>query len=169
MGRIYTVPSLAPGCLSCHRVALGTGGPSMLASVRQPRPLLQHHGWWPPVSCLPSSLLSLLCACHPPPLPPRDRRTEFPPLLLQGTPAWLLSSLDSVSFLLPHPNVTSPFPSASFLPSSLSRKDQLASSEGFICSFVFCRPCYHQCAQLWIWESNHRSHNPCRIPWGKEC
>ena len=59
MGRIYTVPSLAPGCPSCHRVALGTGGPSMLASVRQPRPLLQHHGWWPPVSCLPSSLLSL--------------------------------------------------------------------------------------------------------------
>lgn len=59
MGKIYTVPSSAPGCRSCHRVTLGTGDPSVLASIHQPRSWLRHHGWWPPASCLPNSLLSL--------------------------------------------------------------------------------------------------------------
>lgn len=169
MGKIYTVPSSAPGCWSCHRVTLGAGDPSMLASVRQPRSWLRHHGWRPPASCLPNFLLSLFCAFHPPPLPPRDRRTEFPLLLLTGN-TFLTPLLFGLCLFPAPPSECNRSLPVTFFPAFLPLEEGLACFfRRFYLLLCFLWPLLPPvCSALDLCD-NHQSHNPCRIPWGKEC
>lgn len=112
----------------------------VLASIHQPRVTarghgqgLQRPGLGPALSPSPVPATHHLC-------PPTDRESrellhccsrETPP---DSSPLWTPFAPCL------HPNVTRPFPLPSFLPSSLSKKDRLASPGGFICSLLSVAP-----------------------------
>ena len=91
----------APVTAPASRLVASSVLPAQLSSFPRPRSQLQHHGWWPPACRLPSSLLSLSCACHPPPLllhrlneqTGQRRNTIFQGCKGKGKQAWKKSSL----------------------------------------------------------------------------
>ena len=90
-----------------------------------PRSRLRHHSWRPPASCLPGFLLFLFCACHPPPLPPRNRRAEFPLLLLTGNP-FLTPLLFGLCLFLAPPSECNRSLPVTFFPAFLPLEEGLA-------------------------------------------